>query len=65
MSTMVVLVICGLFSIFCAAMNFEWFVNSRKARLFVKIFGRNGARVFYILLGIALVAGGIGNYLFG
>ena len=29
-------------------------MNSRKAELFVKLFGRNGARVFYGLLGLGI-----------
>ena len=45
----------GVLTIFCAAMNYSWFMNHYKAALFVKIFGRNGARIFYIVLGIALI----------
>ena len=45
----------GVFTIFCAAMNYNWFMNHYKADLFVKIFGRNGARLFYIVLGIVLI----------
>jgi hypothetical protein len=33
-------------------------MNSRKARPFVQVFGRTGARVFYGLLGAGLVVGG-------
>ena len=46
-----ILVACGIFSICGAALDWEWFMNSRKARLFVGIFGRNGARIFYGILG--------------
>ncbi len=50
----------GLFSVVCAAFDFEWFMNHRKARFFVRILGRTGARVFYIVLGAAiLVLGGL------
>jgi hypothetical protein len=50
----------GLFSAVCAAFDFEWFMNHRKARFFVKILGRMGARIFYVLLGAAiLVLGGL------
>lgn len=50
----------GLFSVVCAASDFEWFMNHRKARFFLKILGRSGVRVFYIALGAAiLVLGGL------
>ncbi len=55
-----ILVAVGLFSAVCAAFDFEWFMNHRKARFFVKILGRTGARIFYIVLGAAiLVLGGL------
>ena len=51
-----VLAICGgIFSIVCAAMNFDWFMNNSRAWIFVKLFGREGARVFYVLLGLFLI----------
>ena len=45
----------GLFSICGAAFDWDFFINSRKARLFVAMFGRNGARIFYVCLGLFLV----------
>ncbi len=51
----IVIFLAGLFSVFCAAKDYDWFMNSSKARLFVKLLGRNGARVFYILLGLVLI----------
>ena len=51
----ILFVIGGLFSIISAAMDWNWFMNHRKARLFVKMFGRNGARIFYVLFGLALI----------
>jgi len=47
-----VILLAGLFSIVCAAFDFDWFMNNHRASLFVKLFKRNGARVFYIVLGI-------------
>ena len=35
--------------------DWEWFMTNRRARLFVSLFGRTGARIFYGLLGIALI----------
>ncbi len=49
----------GAFSIVGAACDWDWFMNARKARLFVKLFSRNGARVFYGILGTALVVLGV------
>jgi len=46
----------GVFTLVCAAMNFDWFMEHRKARFFVKIMGRNGARILYGALGLGLVA---------
>jgi hypothetical protein len=50
---------CGAFSICAAAADWEWFMGHPKARLFVRILGRNGARVFYAALGGTLVLMGI------
>lgn len=54
----------GLFSIVSSICNFDFFFNSRRARLFVTIFGRNGARVFYILLGAFLIVVGLKVFYF-
>lgn len=45
----------GVFAILGAVMDWEWFMTHRRARVLVRLFGRNGARVFYGLLGTALV----------
>lgn len=50
----------GLFAVAGAALDWDWFMNHPKARLFVNLFGRAGARVFYILLGLFLAAMGSG-----
>lgn len=54
-----VIIFGGIFSITCAAFNFDWFMNARKAQFFVKILTRTGARIFYIILGIGLITLGI------
>ena len=53
--TGLVLVAAGAFSITGAIFNWDWFMNARKARFIVKIFTRNGARIFYGILGLAIV----------
>jgi len=45
----------GLFAICGAGFNWDWFLNHRKARFFVAVFKRTGARIFYLLLGGGLV----------
>jgi hypothetical protein len=52
-------VLGGLFAILGGVRNWDWFFSFSPAPLFVRIFGRNGARVFYVLLGLFIVIGGI------
>ncbi|GDX80942.1 hypothetical protein LBMAG42_27530 [Deltaproteobacteria bacterium] len=49
------MLLAGLFTLVCASRDYDWFMNHRKARLFVSIFGRTGARIFYMGLGVALI----------
>lgn len=42
---------CGIFVIAAAALDWDWFFNNWRARFFVDLFGRDGARLFYALLG--------------
>ena len=48
----------GLFSILGGVMNWEWYMNNRRAQGIIKLFGRSGARIFYVLLGLALAGVG-------
>ena len=50
---------CGAFAVCGAVFDWEWFMNHRKARLFVRLFGRGGARIFYALLGAGLAVLGV------
>ena len=59
MGSGIAVLLCGIFCVVCAVMDFNWFMNNRKARLFVKLFGRNGARIFYTILGVLFVVAGI------
>jgi hypothetical protein len=52
-------VVAGAFCIAASVKNWDWFFNNRRARLIVVIFGRNGARIFYGLLGSVLALGGL------
>lgn len=46
----------GLFSLMGAVLNWDWYFNNRRARGVVAIFGRNGARIFYGILGVFIMA---------
>ena len=58
--TGLIIVAARLFSLCAAALDWNLFMQSRKAQWIVGIFGRNGARVFYGILGLGLmVLGGL------
>lgn len=59
MVTVILLVAVGLFSVLAGVFNWDFFFNSRKARLWIRLFGRGGARIFYILLGVLIIVLGI------
>ena len=48
----------GVFALCGATFDWDWFMNSRKARLWVAMIGRGGARVVYALLGTTLIITG-------
>ncbi|MFT7676385.1 MAG: hypothetical protein ACI8QC_000356 [Planctomycetota bacterium] len=54
-----ILIASGIFAISGAAFDWDWFINHRKAQSFVKLFGRTGARIFYGILGAAIVVTGV------
>ena len=49
------MMVCGLCCVFCAVMNYEWFMINNKSAPVIDILGREGARIFYIILGVAIV----------
>ena len=53
-------VLAWLFSILGAIKNWDFFMNNRKAYIWVKLFGRNGARIFYGILGFVIAIIGLG-----
>ena len=46
----------GLFMTLAAVMNWDWFMESRRARMMSRLLTRNGARAFYAILGLALIS---------
>jgi len=53
------IVLVGAFALCGGILNWNWFMNNRKAVVWVKILGRGGARIFYCLLGIAMISLGV------
>ncbi len=53
------IIVAGLFSIAGALFDWDWFMYNRRARPFVKLLGRGGARVFYAMLGLIFVGIGV------
>ncbi len=49
----------GVYAIVASCFNWDWFFNNYKAQKWVNLIGRTGARIFYIVLGLLLVAGAI------
>jgi len=49
----------GIFAMAGAICDWEWYMNSRKARGLVKLFGRTATRVFYTILGLGLLVFGV------
>ncbi len=53
------IIACGLFSLVCAVMNWNWFMNHRKAKFMISVIGRTGARIFYGVLGLFICTVGV------
>ena len=53
------MIVGGIFSICGACFDWDWFMTARKARFFVAILTRTGARIFYLLLGFGLIVVGL------
>jgi hypothetical protein len=53
------LIVIGLYAMAGAGLDWEWFMGDPKAQIFVRLLGRTGTRVFYILLGVGVVIIGL------
>ena len=51
-----IFIVVGLFMILAAIMNWDWFMESSRARMMSRLLTRNGARIFYAILGLALIS---------
>ncbi|MBU0927268.1 MAG: immunity 17 family protein [Spirochaetes bacterium] len=54
-----ILIAAGCFTAAGGLFDWDWFMGARKAEFFVKMLGRDGARVFYGALGGVLAIIGI------
>jgi small neutral amino acid transporter SnatA (MarC family) len=52
----ILIILAGLFSVAASYFNWDWYFNNYRARFLVKIIGRKGARIFYTVFGLFLVA---------
>ncbi len=49
------IIAAGVFSVCGGVFDWDFFMNSRKARPLVAFFSRDGARLFYVLLGLFVI----------
>lgn len=61
---LVIFIALGLFSLTAAILNIDWYFKTSGAATFIKLFGRQGARIFYGLLGLALIVCGVCGLLY-
>ncbi len=54
-----ILIAVGLFSLVGGLFNWNWFMNTRRARALVRSIRPVGARVFYIVLGMIVIVLGV------
>ena len=54
----IAIILIGLLSVLGAALDWDWFIANRKVRIFVRLLGRTGARILYVILGGVLMAYG-------
>lgn len=50
----------GIFCLLAAIFDWEWWFSSRRARVFVDLLSREGARVFYGIFGVIFILVSIG-----
>jgi hypothetical protein len=51
----IILIGVGLFTIAGAALDWDWFMENRRVRVFTSFLGRNGGRVLYVGLGVVII----------
>jgi hypothetical protein len=59
-ATALIAFLAGIFVMVAVVSDWNWFFENQRARFFVEHFGRGGARIFYAILGCALMGLGFG-----
>lgn len=49
------MLIGGIFCLCIAVFNWDFFFDTPQVELFIRLFGRNGGRLFYALIGVVLI----------
>jgi len=55
----IVFILIGVFSAVGGIMDWDWFIDNYRSRTMVNALGRRGARIFYVLVGIATIGFGM------
>jgi hypothetical protein len=53
------MVAAGLFVLAGSVFNWDWYWERRRTQVWVDLFGRTSARIFYAVLGLVIMAGGV------
>jgi len=59
MGNALIKLIPGIIITWCAANNYDWFMESTRMHVILGMFGRGGLRVIYIIIGVILIILGI------
>ncbi|MBU3837205.1 MAG: immunity 17 family protein [Candidatus Phocaeicola faecigallinarum] len=54
-----VFVLVGILSLMASVFNWEWFFTAQNSQFIVRTLGRNKSRIFYAILGLAMIVAGI------
>ena len=57
-----IFLLAGILTLLSSALDWEWFFTADNSRYIVKRLGRNGARWFYGIIGVLLIAAAIFFY---
>ena len=57
--TSILIILAGVFAILASAFDWDFFFENRRAKIFIKIFGRQGSRIFYSIIGLVVIFIGI------
>lgn len=57
-----IFVLVGAVSLLASIFNWEWFFNAQNSQFIVRSLGLNSARIFYAVIGLAMIGAGIYFY---